>query len=135
MIINLLAEETVENTTNIIPLGPYIILLVILGLALSSVFIYLIVLSIKALKRYIKSSEIRAEKEQVRKTLGETLKEYRIKCNMTQEFVAETLGVSRQAVSKWETGTSDPSTANLLTLAKLYGVSAEELLKNVTNIS
>ena len=51
---------------------------------------------------------------------------------MTQEFVAETLGVSRQAVSKWETGTSDPSTANLLELAKLYEVSAEELLKNVT---
>ena len=135
MIINLLAEETVVNSTDIIPLGPYIILLVILGLVLSGVFIYLIILSIKALKRYLKSSEVRAEKEQVRKTLGETLKEYRIKCNMTQEFIAETLGVSRQAVSKWETGTSDPSTANLLALAKLYGVSAEELLKNVTNIS
>lgn len=76
---------------------------------------------------------MRAEKEQVRKSLGETLKEYRMKCNMTQEFVAEILGVSRQAVSKWETGTSDPSTANLLALAKLYGVSAEELLKNVAN--
>ena len=135
MIINLLAEETAEHTTNVIPLAPYIILLVILGLVLLGVFIYLIILSIKALKRYLKSSEVRAEKEQVRKTLGETLKEYRIKCNMTQEFIAETLGVSRQAVSKWETGTSDPSTANLLALAKLYGVSAEELLKNVTNIS
>ena len=49
--------------------------------------------------------------------------------NMTQEFVAESLGVSRQAVSKWEMGASDPSTSNLLTLAKLYGVSAEELLR------
>ena len=135
MIINLLAEEVVGTNPNFISLGLYIVIFGVLGLALLGVFIYLIVLSIKALKRYIKSSEIRAEKEQVRKTLGETLKEYRIKCNMTQEFVAETLGVSRQAVSKWETGTSDPSTANLLTLAKLYGVSAEELLKNVTNIS
>ena len=48
---------------------------------------------------------------------------------MTQEFVAEAVGVSRQAVSKWETGAADPSTANLLALAKLYGVPAEELLR------
>lgn len=50
---------------------------------------------------------------------------------MTQEFVAETLGVSRQAVSKWENGTSDPNTSNLLALAKLYHISPEELLKCV----
>jgi transcriptional regulator with XRE-family HTH domain len=41
------------------------------------------------------------------------------------------VGVSRQTVSKWENGTSDPSTANLIALAKLYGVSAEELLKEL----
>ena len=97
MFINLLAEEAVENSTTIVPLGIYIILGVILGLAVLGVTIYLIILLIKALRKYLKSSEIRAEKEQVRKSLGETLKEYRIKCNMTQEFVAETLGVSRQA--------------------------------------
>ena len=50
---------------------------------------------------------------------------------MTQEFVAERLGVSRQAVSKWENGTSDPSTSNLLALAKLYSVSPEDLLNEV----
>ena len=50
---------------------------------------------------------------------------------MTQEFVAESLGVSRQAVSKWENGTTDPSTSNLLALAKLYGVGAEALLARV----
>ena len=48
---------------------------------------------------------------------------------MTQENVAEALNVSRQAVSKWENGTSDPTTGNLLALARLYGVSAEELLQ------
>ena len=48
---------------------------------------------------------------------------------MTQEFVAEAVGVSRQAVSKWESGLSCPSTSNLLTLAKLYGVSMEQLLR------
>ena len=48
---------------------------------------------------------------------------------MTQEFVAETIGVSRQAVSKWESGTSDPNTTNLIALAKLYDVPAEDILK------
>jgi transcriptional regulator with XRE-family HTH domain len=50
---------------------------------------------------------------------------------MTQEFVAESLGVSRQAVSKWENGISDPSTSNLVAIAKLFGISAEELLKEI----
>ena len=50
---------------------------------------------------------------------------------MTQEFVADRLGVSRQAVSKWENGISDPSTSNLIALAKLYGVSVEEILDKI----
>ncbi len=48
------------------------------------------------------------------------------------DIVAEALGVSRQSVSKWENGSSDPNTANLIALAKLYGVSPEELLGCVT---
>ena len=86
---------------------------------------------VKILKKYISSGEIRKEKSVVKKTLGETLKEYRISCKMTQEFVAESLGVSRQAVSKWENGTSDPSTSNLIALAKLYGIAAEEILNKI----
>ena len=50
---------------------------------------------------------------------------------MTQEFVAESIGVSRQAVSKWETGASEPSTSNLLMLAKLFHTTAEEILQEV----
>ena len=60
---------------------------------------------------------------------GKSLKRRRTECKMTQEFVAEALGVSRQAVSKWESGASDPSTANLIALAKLFGTTPEELLK------
>ena len=48
---------------------------------------------------------------------------------MTQEFVAEAIGVSRQAVSKWENGSSDPSTSNLIALAKLFNASPEDLIK------
>lgn len=64
-------------------------------------------------------------------TLAAALKEQRIRCSMTQEFVAEQLDVSRQAVSKWENGTSEPSTANLMALAQLYGTSVDALLRNV----
>lgn len=91
--------------------------------------IYLFVLLVKALRKYIKSKDVREEKKAVCRSLGEALKAHRTEKQMTQEFVAETLGVSRQAVSKWETGAADPSTANLLALAKLYGVPAEELLR------
>jgi transcriptional regulator with XRE-family HTH domain len=48
---------------------------------------------------------------------------------MTQAFVAEALGVSRQTVSNWENGRADPGASNLIVLAKLYGISAGELLK------
>lgn len=104
------------------------VLAVLLWMAVTGVGIYLLILVIRALRKYIGSKEVRAEKRIVRRSLGEVLREHRLRCKMTQEFVAETLGVSRQAVSKWENGTSDPSTSNLMALAKLYGISAEELL-------
>ena len=106
----------------------YIILMIVVRLVLPTVALILL---IKALLKYLHTGEIRREKSVVRKSLGEALKENRVRCQMTQEFVAEHLGVSRQAVSKWENGSSDPSTSNLLALAKLYGISAEDLLKNV----
>ena len=81
--------------------------------------------------KYTVSQQIRKEKAEKSKTLGEVLKNHRIECKMTQEFVAEAIGVSRQAVSKWESGKSDPSTTNLLALADLFGISAEDLLKEV----
>lgn len=91
----------------------------------------LIYLIFKALKKYIGSSEVRKEQQEVKRSLGEVIRANRTRCGMTQEFVAESLGVSRQAVSKWESGASDPSTSNLLALARLFGVSAEDLLRDV----
>lgn len=108
-------------------------LYVIFCVAIAGALVYLFVLVVKALKKYIGSKEIREEKKGVCRSLGETLKENRLRCKMTQEFVSEALGVSRQAVSKWENGTSDPSTSNLIAIAKLYGVSSEELLRTVDN--
>lgn len=106
------------------------ILYVIFWIVIAGAVIYFFLLVIKALKKYIGSKEVREEKKVIRKSLGEVLKENRLRCKMTQEFVSETLGVSRQAVSKWENGTSDPSTSNLIALAKLYEVSSEELLRS-----
>lgn len=103
---------------------PIMVVLLILAVA-----VYLIYLIIRALRKYLKSVPVRKEKETNAKSLGEVLKQHRLACKMTQEFVAETIGVSRQAVSKWESGASSPSTANLMALAKLYGVDAADLLK------
>ena len=103
----------------------------ILNVTLLCVFVSLIILIFRALLKYLKSKDVRKEKAVTRISLGEAIKENRTRCKMTQEFVAETLGVSRQAVSKWENGTSDPSTINLIALAKLYGIPAEDLLKEI----
>lgn len=101
-------------------------------LAIIGAIVYLFVLIVKALKKYIGSKEVREEKREMRASLGEVLREERTCCKMTQEFVAESLGVSRQAISKWENGNAEPSTSNLLAIAKLYGVNAEDLLKRVS---
>ena len=107
------------------------IIMIVVGIVFSCIFVGLLTLIVRALLKYIHSKDVRQEKSVVRKSLGEALKAHRTQCKMTQEFVAETIGVSRQAVSKWENGTSDPSTSNLFALAKLYGISVEELLKEV----
>ena len=54
-------------------------------------------------------------------TLSERIRQCRQQAGLSQEQVAELVGVSRQAVAKWEAGTSAPSTENLLRLA---GISA-----------
>lgn len=106
------------------------IIVFLIGLTVVITFIVLGIVAIKALIKYTKSGEVRKEKSNIRKSLGEVLKQHREECKMTQEFVAEAIGVSRQAVSKWENGSSDPSTSNLIALAKLFGISAQELLWN-----
>ncbi len=93
--------------------------------------IFIVVLLIKALLKYLNDKKATPQQEIIRRSLGEALRDHRQRCGMTQEFVAEALGVSRQAVSKWETGAAEPSTSNLLALAKLYGVDPGELLRGV----
>lgn len=56
------------------------------------------------------------------------LYEYRKKNNLSQEELAEKMGVSRQAVSKWERAEASPDTDNLIMLSKIYGVTLDELI-------
>ena len=110
----------------------FVLLNICLWIFLVVVAGYVVYLVIKALRKYTRSVPVRKEKAENAKTLGEVLKQHRLNCKMTQEFVAETLGVSRQAVSKWEKGQSDPSTTNLIALAKIFDITPEEMLKEIT---
>ena len=61
-------------------------------------------------------------------TLEKKLVRLRKKEGMSQADVSEKLDVSRQAVSRWESGDSRPSTENLQALCKLYNVKLDDLL-------
>lgn len=61
-------------------------------------------------------------------SIGEKLYTHRKNAGLSQEELAEKIGVSRQAVSKWERDESSPDTNNLITLAKLYNISLDDLV-------
>ena len=62
-------------------------------------------------------------------SLGENIKAKRNELKLSQEYVAEQLGVSRQAVSKWETDQSEPTAKNLTELAAIFQISLSELVE------
>lgn len=62
-------------------------------------------------------------------TLGEKLQRLRRARGMTQEQLAEKVGVSRQSLSGWENDTALPDTANVIALAELFGVTTDYLLR------
>lgn len=66
--------------------------------------------------------------------IANRLVELRKKSGLSQEELADKLGLSRQAVSKWERAESSPDTDNLICLAKLYNISLDEILKTPDSI-
>lgn len=64
------------------------------------------------------------------KTIGKKLYELRKQSGFTQDYVAEKLGVSAQAVSKWENDIACPDIMTLPNIANLYGISIDDLFKN-----
>lgn len=61
-------------------------------------------------------------------SLGKRITDYRKALNMTQEDLADQLGVSRQSIYKWESDASIPDTANLIELSKVFEVELEVLI-------
>ena len=66
-------------------------------------------------------------------SIAEKLKQLRLESGMSQDKLAEHLLVSRQAISKWENGETLPDMENMIALAKLYGVSLDELVGIAVN--
>lgn len=63
-------------------------------------------------------------------TFGEKLYRLRKERGMSQEALAQELGVSRQAISRWELGEVAPDTGNVLAASRLFGVSTDYLLRD-----
>ena len=63
--------------------------------------------------------------------IGRFIAEKRKEHNMTQMQLAERMGITDRAVSKWETGAAFPSRANLEKLAKLFGMTVQEIIQAV----
>lgn len=63
-------------------------------------------------------------------TLGDKLSKLRKENNYTQEQLADVLGVSRQAISKWESDTTYPETDKLIRMSELFDCSLDYLLKD-----
>ena len=66
--------------------------------------------------------------------LGDKLSKLRKENNFTQEQLASVLGVSRQAISKWENNQGFPETEKLLQLSNIFEVSTDYLLKDEKNV-
>ncbi|WP_027622947.1 helix-turn-helix domain-containing protein [Clostridium lundense] len=60
--------------------------------------------------------------------ISERLQQLRKLANYSQEQLADTLGVSRQAISKWESGQSNPDINNVIKLSGIYNVSTDYIL-------
>ena len=62
--------------------------------------------------------------------LSERIYQFRRKSGLSQEQLAEKIGVSRQAISKWESGTSMPEFQKLLALSECFHITLDELVKD-----
>ncbi len=62
--------------------------------------------------------------------MNNRIKQFRLKSKLTQQQLADLMDVTRQAVTRWESGTVEPSTENLISLAQIFDCSVDELICN-----
>ena len=62
--------------------------------------------------------------------LSDNIRNYRKENNLSQDELAEKLGVSRQSISLWENGQTQPTIDNIIALAKIFNITADELLES-----
>lgn len=126
--------------TKITEITPYTLsqLFIFLAIIIFSVLIFLVKLYILtlvtlALRKYLKTYNVNKRGSKIKKLLGESIKDHRIKSKMTKEFIAETIGVEKETVSNWENNSVEPNLDNIFCLAKLFEINVDELFQNVTN--
>ena len=78
-------------------------------------------------KKYTSANELQ-QRSNLMNNISETIKALRRKNDMSQEQLAESLFVSRQAISKWERGEAMPDIENLASLSQLFGVTVDDLI-------
>ena len=68
-------------------------------------------------------------------TMGEKIQDLRKRSGMSQDALAEQLGVSRQAVSKWERNEAYPDTENLIAISRFYNISIDDLINKSLSLN
>ena len=74
-------------------------------------------------------------KGEIKMSLGERLLQYRKSINISQDQLAEKIGVTRQTISKWETDQSTPEFNKIEPLCKVFGITTDELIKGESIIN
>ena len=70
------------------------------------------------------------KQEKIRMTIASNIVYYRKQCNLKQIYVAEKIGYSDKAISKWERGDGVPDIYTLHELAELFGITVNDLLSD-----
>ena len=66
--------------------------------------------------------------------LSDQIRKYRKEKGLSQDELAEKLGVSRQSISLWENGQTQPTIENILALARIFNVSTDAILGNTEEV-
>lgn len=67
--------------------------------------------------------------------LSDNIREYRKKSNMSQEELADKLGISRQSISLWENGQTQPTIDNIIAMSRIFNITSDMLLGNSDGIT